>query len=147
MVEGNSAPERPVPLSSSPNLGGTPRLQSPGEQSQKPPLADTAAESSGPGADSIAPPPPARASGEFSFRPARERRPGEIPLRARARLSLARLFKLEQEIGQLPGVRDPQVKVLDDGQIVVQVTPDVEVRVREFLILAGELTERSASGE
>ena len=51
----------------------------------------------------------------------------------RPRLSLQRLFKLEQDVSQLPGAGRASVDILDDGQIVIHVAPGAEERVRQYL--------------
>ena len=72
-------------------------------------------------------------------------KPGEILFPARAKLSMVRLFKLEQEINQIPGVHDAMIDLKDDGRMALnmEASPEVEARVREFLILAGLLDETS----
>lgn len=67
--------------------------------------------------------------------------PGVIPLAPRSRLSLARLFRLEQELSELSGGGGAVVYVEDGGQVLVSVPPAAEERAREYLILAGEITE------
>jgi len=72
-------------------------------------------------------------------------KPGEILFPTRAKLSMVRLFKLEQEINQIPGVHDAMIDLTDDGRMALNMdaSPEAEARVREFLVLAGLLDETS----
>ncbi|MBI4491708.1 MAG: hypothetical protein HY690_02830 [Chloroflexi bacterium] len=72
---------------------------------------------------------------------------GPIVLSARAKLSLPRLFRLEQDVAQVAGAADARLEVLEDGHVVVHVPPQTRTRVREFLILEGELVEGNADGQ
>ncbi len=66
---------------------------------------------------------------------------GEIVLPNKARFSLVRLFNLEQEIDQLPGIRKAWVNIQDDDRVVITFDggPGSMVRVRQYLMLAGEI--------
>ena len=117
-------PPRPSPLSSAPGAAPAPRLlgrplpTTPGGE----PPASTPRPELPPGTAA-----PARTT-------ARADRPGEIVL-PRIRLSLQRLYRLEQELSQIPGAGQASIDILDDGQIVVHISPGAEERVRQYLAL------------
>jgi len=96
-------------------------------------MEDAAVSQDGPPDLSASPPPSPR------LRPPREKRPGEIILPP-GRRSLGRLYKLEEEIAQIPGVGDAMVHVMDDGHVLITVPPHAEGRVREYLGRQGELS-------
>jgi hypothetical protein len=59
-------------------------------------------------------------------------------------VGVARLFELEEHLGQLPGVQHVEVSVRDDGRVLVRVdgTPGAEHGVRLFLALTADALER-----
>jgi hypothetical protein len=59
-------------------------------------------------------------------------------------VGVARLFELEEHLGQLPGVQHVEVSVRDDGRVLVQVdgTPGAEHGVRLYLALTADVLER-----
>jgi hypothetical protein len=84
---------------------------------------------------------PAPAPAPSVYEPA----PGDVVLPARVRLSLSRLFKLEEELAQLLGPDNVGVDVLEDGRTVVRVPAELEQRAREYLALSGEMNESEDS--
>jgi len=59
-------------------------------------------------------------------------------------VGVARLFELEEHLGQLPGVQNVEVSLRDDGRVLVRVdgTPGAEHGVRLFLAQAADALER-----
>jgi hypothetical protein len=59
-------------------------------------------------------------------------------------VGVARLFELEEHLGQLPGVQRVEVSVRDDGRVLVRVdgTPGAEHGVRLYLALTADALER-----
>lgn len=78
---------------------------------------------------------------DLAPKPSHQPRPGEILLPRQKRLSFSRLFRLEEELSHTPGLADAAVDVLEDGRIVVRVPPEADSRARDFLQLAGYMTE------
>lgn len=74
-------------------------------------------------------------------KPAYQPHLGEVLLPRQTRLSFSRLFRLEEELSHTPGLADAAVDVLEDGRVVVRVPPEADSRVRDFLQLAGYMTE------
>ncbi|MBI4492023.1 MAG: hypothetical protein HY690_04450 [Chloroflexi bacterium] len=151
MAESDRAPLRPALLRSSALLASAPRLHVPAAPSSAPKAWGAVEEARGGAA--AAPPQPHNGAShgptaglEPLPRLERQDSPDVIVLPLRARLSLPRLFKLEQDIARLTGLSEVALDILEGGQVVVQVPPQARARVREFLILAGELGEQ-ADGE
>lgn len=74
-------------------------------------------------------------------KPTYQPRPGEILLPRQTRLSFSRLFRLEEDLSHTSGLADASVNVLEDGRVLVRVPPEADSRVRDFLQLAGFMTE------
>ena len=140
MLEPERSEPRPTPLSSWPAIAPAPRLAAPPVPEPAPltlpPPAPLPPELQA-GAAPVQPPP---AAPPVAARQARASRPGEIVLAA-TRMGLGQLFRLEQDLAQLPGVGQPSIDVLDDGQVVISFAPGAEERVRQYLALAGIVNE------
>src|SRR2546422_650884 len=125
---------RPSPLSSGGAPAPAPRLLAP----PQPADPDDAAPPADHPSEALPQPEPGTtapsggAGGPASAQPPlRVERPGEVVFSA-GRLSLRRLYQLEQDVSQLPGAGQASVDIQDDGQVVVHVSPGAEERVRQY---------------
>ena len=147
-------PSTPSPLSSSPSTTPQPRLRMPSDMAnaadQPPTSLPPSATPQGDQSVGATPVNERLEADRSAAAPAPAPRvfepmPGDIVLPARVRLSLSRLFKLEEELAQFLGPDNVVVDVLEDGRTVVRVPAELEQRARDYLALSGELNESEDS--
>jgi hypothetical protein len=147
-------PGAAVPFVTTPDLALGPRLHTaisstavPAPQPAPAPTFDTQGqEDQFVGATPVNEPPKAEqpnAAGYAAGQPPEtwQAKPGDVVLPSRVRLSLSRLFRLEEELAQFLGPENVVVDVLEDGRTVIHVPAELEQRTRDYLALSGEMNE------